>query len=350
MVALRGAQVGAFLAKPDPRLRTILLFGPDAGLVSERGQRLAAVLAGREQPPGDILRMDDDDLESGPDRLTIELMTVPMFGGARIVRASAGRRINAAVRSLLDANDPIAGALIVEAGELRPDEGLRGPFERSPIAVAIPCYPDEGASLDGIVDEALAAAAMAIAPDARLELTARLGADRALSRAELDKLVLYAHGAPRIEMSHVEAIVGDASVIALDRVVAAAATGDFAAALSSCDRAVASGESAQSIMLAAERHFQRLHRLRAGIDAGRTLDEQLRQLRPPPPPRARAELERQARSWTTARVAMALLRIGDAIKASRTTGGAEEALIAERLLMEIARLAAAGNVGRRPSS
>lgn len=340
MVAIRANQANPFLANPDAKMRAVLLYGPDAGLVSERAQRLAALLAARETPPGEIVRLDDTDLETDPDRLGVELLTVPMFGGAKIVRANAGRRINAAVRPLLDGGS-VAGWLIVEAGNLRADEGLRPAFEKSPAAAAVACYPDEGASLDGLVREVVAAGGMAIADDARHELVARLGADRVLSRAEIEKLVLYAHGQARIEVAHVDAIVGDAADLAVDAIVGAAAGGDTARALAECDRAVAAGEAPQSIMLAAERHFQRLHRLRAGLDGGRSLDDLLRQMRPPLPMKAKAELERQARRWTTARAMTALVRIGEAVKAARTTG-AEEAVLAERLLIEIARLAMAG--------
>ncbi len=84
----------------------------------------------------------------------------------------------------------------------------------------------------------------------------------ALSRAEIDKLALYAAGAGTITVEHIEAIVGDASELTIDRIVEAAATGDTATALAECDRAVASGESAQTVVLAAQRHFLRLHRAR----------------------------------------------------------------------------------------
>ena len=117
-------------------------------------------------------------------------------------------------------------------------------------------------------------------------------------------------------------------------------------ALRECDRAVAGGESAQSVILAAERHFHRLHRLRAGLDAGRALDELTRFMRPPLPFKAKAELERQARAWTTERAAAAIARITEAVRRSRTTG-ADEAVIAERLLIEIARLARVGMAARR---
>ena len=146
MVAIKANQATAFLSKPDPKIRCVLLFGPDAGLVSERSQKLAQLLANREQPPGEVVRMDDADLENDLDRLSVELLTVPMFGGAKIVRAHAGRRLNAAlVKPLLD-GAALPGALIVEAGALRPDEGFRALFEKSPAAVAIGCSPPPGSA------------------------------------------------------------------------------------------------------------------------------------------------------------------------------------------------------------
>lgn len=346
MVAIKSNQASSYLAKPDPSVRAFLLYGPDAGSVSERAQILANLIAKRESPPGEVLRLDDSDLETDSDRLSVELLTVPMFGGAKVIRATAGRRINAAhLAPLLEAG--FAGALVVEGGNLKADDKLRALFEKSAKAAAIGCYADEGASLDGLVSEVLGAAKLEISPEARQELVGRLGADRVLSRAELEKLALYAHGAKRIELEHVEAIVGDAADLAVDQVVAAACTGDVRLALATSDRAISSGESGQSIILAAERHFQRLHRVRAGIDSGRSLDDVTRGFRPPLHFRAKAELERQCRAWSTANVGLALSRISDAVKRSRTTGS-DEVVLAERLLVEIARLArASGSAARR---
>ena len=337
MVAIKPQNALSFLAKPDPALRAILLYGSDAGSVSERAQKLAALFAARENPPGEIVRLDDADLDGDPDRLSIELLTMPMFGGSKIVRTSQGRRVTAAtLKSLL--SEPLPGVLIVEAGNLRPDEGLRGLFEKSASAAAIGCYADEGASLAALIAEVLGAAGLKITTEAREELAHRLGADRALSRSELEKLCLYAAGACTVEIDHVETIVGDASELAIDRVLNSAAMGDAQAALAECDRALASGESAQLIILMAQRHFQRLQRTRAGVEAGRPLDEMLRQMRPPIHFKQRAGFERQCRLWSSAQLGQALARIGAAAKAARL-GSNLEAAHAERLLLELARMA-----------
>ena len=348
MVAIRSNQVNAVLTRPDATLSAFLIYGADTGLVSERAVQLAKVLAGREKPPGEIVRIDEPELEQDSERLSTELLTIAMFGGRKIVRTSLSRRLTgAALRDLL-AGPPLAGILIVEGGNLRPDDTARKVFESSPAAAAIPCFPDDAQSLDGMISEVLAAHRLSITPDAREMLIARLGADRGLSRGEVEKLALYAAGRGTIETDDIDAIVGDASELAMERVIDAAAAGDAASAVSGCQRMIASGDGAQSVIAAVQWHFARLHRVRAGIDSGRSLDDAFRQLRPPVFAKRRTIMEGQARRWTGPKLAQALARIRASALAARSSSALEEAH-AERLLLELSRIAAAG-LGVSPSS
>lgn len=340
MVAVKTHQADAFLKAAERMPAAVLLYGSDAGLVAERAAALAKRLAEREDPPGEILRLDDASLEDDPARITVELQTAPMFGGRKIVRAAAGRRVTAAaLKPLIEAGN-LAGILIVEAGSLRPDDAMRALFEKAAGAAAVACFPDEGRELETLVRDVLGAADMQITPDARKMLVARLGADRALSRAELDKLVLYAQGKRSIDESDVEAAVGDAAEQALDRIVMAAASGRAAAALNECDRSVAGGESAQAVIAAVQRHFVRLHRMRAGLDGGRSMDDVVRSLRPPPHFKQREAMEQQCRAWTGAKLNAALARISEAAKAARLNSALETTL-AENLLLDLEALARA---------
>jgi DNA polymerase-3 subunit delta len=348
MVAIKTHQAGAFLSALDRVPSAVLLYGGDAGLVTERAARLAKALSAREDPPGEILRLDDADLEQDPDRIFVELQTAPMFGGRKVVRATAGRRVSAAQLKPLVEDGNLEGWLIVEAGNLRPDDALRALFEKGTSAAAVACFPDEARDLDVVIREVLAGANLQITPEAKRLLTARLGADRALSRAEIDKLALYAQGKGTIEESDVEAAVGDAAEQALDRVVMAAGAGDAAAALGECDRSVAAGESPQAIIAALQRHFLRLHRMRASLDGGRSMDEVMRSLRPPPHFKQRDALERQCRAWAAAKLEAALARIAEAAKAARLSSGLE-GVLAERLLLELGALNKGGQAKGRMS-
>ena len=81
-----------------------------------------------------------------------------MFGGRKIVRAAAGRRVTAAQLKPLVEGGALEGFLIVEAGNLRPDDALRALFEKSPAAAAVACFPDEARDLDAVIREVFAAA------------------------------------------------------------------------------------------------------------------------------------------------------------------------------------------------
>jgi DNA polymerase-3 subunit delta len=231
-----------------------------------------------------------------------------------------------------DAN--LAGHLIVEAGNLRPDDALRALFEKSPAAAAVACFPDEARDLDAVIREVFSGQKVQITPEARRLLLARLGADRALSRAEIAKLALYAHGKSLIDENDVDAAVGDAAELALDRIVMAAASGHIGAALTECDRSVAAGDSPQAVIAALQRHFLRLHRMRGALDAGRTMDEVMRSLRPPPHFKQREALESQGRGWNMVKLNAALTRIAKAAKAARLSPALESTL-AENLLLDL---------------
>lgn len=338
MVAVKAHQASAFLASPDPKIRAVLFFGSDAGLASERAQGLAKAMAQRSVPEGEILRLDDADLEGDPDRLVVELGTVPMFGGPKIVRTVAGRRVNAAaLRGLLEGG-LLEGTLVVEAGNLKPDDSLRTLFEKSPVAAAVACYADAAQDLDGLIRGMVREAGATISAEAREELVARLGADRVLSRGEIEKLLIYAGPSAAIGLDDIEAVVGDVSELAIERITFAAAAGQVQRAISECGRAVSAGENAQAIIAAMQRHFQRLHRVRAALDRGSSLDDTLRQIKPPLHFKQTDAFAAQCRAWSASRLADALGRIAVAARAARLNAALEDAL-AERLVLGLGMMA-----------
>ncbi len=336
MVAIKAHQANSFLNPPGPKYAAVLFYGTDAGLIAERGQKLAALVAARDA--GEIVRIDDSDLDNDPDRLAVELQTIPMFGGSKVVRANAGRRINAAALQPLLDGGTLAATLIVEAGNLKPTDSMRALFEKSAQAAAVACYGDEAGDIDGLIRETLKAHGLTITSDAREMLAARMGADRAMSRGEIEKLALFASGKAQIDAADVEAIVGDASELAIDRTLNAAASGDAARAVAEFSRAVAAGESPQMIITALQRSLQRLHRIRAELDAGASFEEVMRQQRPPVHFKMKDAIGLQCRMWTSPRLAQVLGRTAEAAKAARLNSALEEA-ITEELLITVATAA-----------
>ncbi len=163
MVALRGKEIDAFLARPDPGRPIILLYGPDAGLVRERADALLASAVDDPNDPFSLVRLDGDELSAEPSRLVDEALTMPLFGGRRAIRVRAGSR------SFASGVDTLAGMplkdcrVVIEAGELRPESPLRKACERAPTAVAIACYPDGERDLAKLIDDELRVSNLRIA-------------------------------------------------------------------------------------------------------------------------------------------------------------------------------------------
>ncbi len=338
MVAVKAQQVQASLKSPDARYSAYLLYGSDAGLVSERAANLAKTIASLDDPPGEIVRLDEIDVENNPDRLSLELLMVPMFGGRKIVRVETSRRVNALMLKPLLEETSLAGVLIVEAGNLKKDDSLRLAFEKAGHAAAIACYMDDGRDLDSVITDILRPLKLTMTPDARQMLISRLGADRVMSRGEIEKLALYAAGQGQITEDDVEAVVGDAAELTIDRIVNAAASGDGPRSVTELQRALTAGESAQGIIFAVQRHFTRLHRIRASVDGGKSIEQVIGEIRPPVHFKQKDVLAAQSRAWRLETLDAALAGIGVVARTARVSSGLED-LLAERLVLTLSRLA-----------
>jgi len=332
MVAYKASAVARFLKSPDPDCRAVLVYGPDAGLVSERAVALAATFAGRQQGEAEIVRLDDRDFAEDPARLDIELRTRPMFATAKVVRVTAGNRLDVpSLKAVLA--EPFDNALIVEAGNLRPDSGLRKLFEKLGRAAALPCYSDDR-DLAGVIDAELADAGLRIDPETKTYLMGRLGADQALSRAEVVKLALYAQGGGSISHEDVEAIVGDAGEIALESFVYAASGGNPGAALRELQRLATAGTAPAAALSALSRHFTQLHRVAATQASGGSLEQAVKALKPRPHFKREPVFLAHCRRWGANRLAHALPLIQETIRRSRRSPDLEGPF-AERLVLTL---------------
>ena len=268
MASLKNNEVDRWIAKPDPRYRVILVFGPDSGLVSERADLIAGKTGVDLGDPFSHIRLNADDVADDKSRLVDEAFTVGMFGGERLIRVSGTTR-----RNLVDAVKPVLQDqltdvwIIFEAGDLKPKTGLRGLVEKSPNAMAIPCYQDDHKMLAQLVREELTDKGFTIQRELVDFLLPFLGGDRMASRNELRKLALYAHGEREITREHVTAIVGDASNIDINDVMDAVAASDMAGFESNFERVLLEGLSPDMLILQTMRHFQMLHELRGKMEA-----------------------------------------------------------------------------------
>jgi len=333
MVAIKAADVDAFVARPDPARPVVLVCGPDAGLVGERANALIDASVDDRNDPFSLVRIEGEELTAEPARLVEEALTIPLFGGRRAVWVKAGsRNIAPAVEALL-AERASECRVVIEAGDLRRNAPLRVICERAKNAAALICYADTERDLGRLIDGEMRAAGLALKPDARALLVSLVGGDRSASRSEIRKLMLYAAGSGEVSVEDVAAVVADASGLALDDLVDAAFAGRPAELETQIAKARAAGSAVGSIFFAAQRQLAQLHRWRTAIEAGAAFSVETAQ--PPVHFRRRDLIAAALKQWTAARLTTAMTELADAVLASRRTPALADT-IAERALLALA--------------
>ncbi|MFO1246890.1 MAG: DNA polymerase III subunit delta [Alphaproteobacteria bacterium] len=335
---VKSHEADRYVASPPKGLTLALVYGPDAGLVQERAEKLLKTVAPDLTDPFNVADLNEATLLADPARLADEAAAISMMGGRRVVRVrGAGNDLADLLESFAD--DPKGDALVViEAGDLAKSSALRKVFDDHKSAAAIQCYPDSVRDLGDVVRDALRAEGLSIAPDALEDAVSRLGSDRGVTRREIEKLLLYMHGKKQVTLEDVRAVMGDEAEARSESACDAAAGGDLAKLDRELERLWVSDVAPAQVLRSAMGHFQRLMQARESANRGESIDAAMKRLRPPIHFSRATAFKNQAQRWNTDKLGEALDMLLDAESLTRTTGVPAEA-VTGRVLMNIAAMA-----------
>lgn len=333
MTAYKAGDVPRIIKAPPRHVTGFLIHGSDATQASDAARQLAENLSRRSTPPGEIIRISDQELSQNPGRLSVELQTLPMFGGRPVVwlRGAQNQRLEEIREGLSDEG----GILVVEAGNLAKNAKLRQFFEESANLAALPCYGDAPESVTALIEAETAAAGLVIAPEAARLISETFGSNLSVARAEVEKLLLYAAGETVISLDMVETVIADVAESGADEVITAALSGQAAKALKAFDRLSATGFPPQTLLTLLAAHILRLVRVKSAMEAGEPFAAAIKKLRPPLFFKAEQSFAAQCRLWPLAGLQEIARASLDAIRDCRLNPALEVAF-AEHLLIRIA--------------
>jgi DNA polymerase-3 subunit delta len=335
---VKSHEADRYVASPPKGLTMALVYGPDAGLVQERAEKLLKSVVPDLTDPFNVSDLNESTLLADPARLADEAAALSMMGGRRVVRVrGAGNDLAELLESFAD--DPKGDSLVViEAGDLAKTSALRKIFDGHKTAAALQCYPDSVRDLGDVVRDALRAEGLSIAPDALEDAVSRLGSDRGVTRREIEKLLLYMHGQKQVALEDVRAVMGDEAEARSESACDAAAGGDMAKLDRELERLWVSDIAPAQVLRSAMGHFQKLVQARESTARGESLDTVMKRLRPPVHFSRSNAFKAQAQRWNSDKLGEALDMLLDAEAMTRTTGVPAEA-VTGRVLMNIAAMA-----------
>ncbi len=325
------------VAKPDPSLAGVLLYGQDAMRVALKRQELVAAIVG---PQGEaemrLERVQAADLRRGTP-LGDLLKAQGFFPGPRVVLVEEANDTHAEplLAALQDWREGDAN-LVITAGALKASSKLRKGFESSKSAAAIAIY-DDPPSRDEI-EAMLAHAGLNMGAEALRELTALSCAlDPGDFRQMVEKLALYKHGdSSPVSVADLAAVAPTSTEAAVDDLLHAVAEGQPDQIGPLISRLQSQGVAAVTLAIFALRHFRALHVMTSdpgGPSAG------IQRLRPPVFGPRRERFLRQAQGWGLVRLERALGELIEADLTLRSASNAPSMAVMERTLIRLAMLA-----------
>lgn len=339
---LKTNEIASFMRADKPPAAAVLVYGPDEGLVRERAEALCKKIVTDLADPFQVTSLSDGDVKNDPAALANAVGSLSLMGGERLVRLRPGtdacaENVKAAIADLQPA-DLTDVWLIIEGGDLGPRSSLRKLFETSKTHVALPCYADDARGRETLIRQVAKDHGLTVSTEAVALLNDRLGADRALTRNELEKLCLYV-GSGEISVDHVRDIVVGDGESAFDGLVNAVTVGDMKRADREYAKALSAGQNPVGLIRMLTNQMKTLHMV-AGLAAETgNVQEAVRALRPPVRfPRDKI-LIRQANLWNRPACERALQLLEAADSECKTTGLPDEA-ICGRLILSLTRSAA----------
>jgi len=337
MAQKKAHEVDGWLSRPETSKSIVLFYVPDHGLVSERASRFVQQTGLPLDDPFTVVRLDAGEADEGG-KLSSEANTVSMFAEKRLLwvrNAQAQKGLAEEIKALC-ATPPVATIIVVEAGDLKKGAPLRSAVETAERAIALPCYADAERDIDALIDEMLTNAGLPLSLEARTALRRNLGGDRLATRAELEKLALFARGKSRIELSDIQELTGDVAELSLDDAVDAVLEGKLDTFDRLFQRYARAGSPVFLLANAMMRQLQTLRVLRGDLDLGRrSASEIIAGARPPIFFSRRRTIEAALRKWSVPSIDRALERLQHAVLETRRRPDLAEAIV-NRALTAIA--------------
>lgn len=271
---LDAGRVEQFLKNPGTP--AVLIHGPDAGLVAERGLTLARAVEGALADPFRFAELHNPDAGT----LLAEATAASLTGGRRVIRVREAQDALAKPLESLLKNPPEA-LIILEAGELTAKSKLRALCEKAPNAAAIACYALDAARLPGAITTRLRASGITLAPDAAAWVAANVSGEEGPLGQTIEVLRLYAGAEHSLSLADVAACLPDGGDTSMQDAVDAALAGDAAGTDRALSLAYDEGVSPVGILRVLLGELLRLRVAAGAIAEGASAAEAMSAMRPP---------------------------------------------------------------------
>jgi len=271
--------IDKFIANSLNDIESLLLYGPDAGLISERKINITKKILGENFDDLNYTHIEASSVKKDPSILDNEINSISLMQERKLIIISGCPTNFGKIAENSLNNKKSDNFIIFLASELSPSSNLRKLFENKNNLAALPCYNDDKYTVISLIKEAF--------PNKNLDhdvieyIANNISGDRQLIKKEIEKLQIYFHDKKEVSFNDVvnllvENIESDYQIFANEFM-----NKNFSKAIIICDDLLASGEQEISLIRALNNYVNKVYLLKAEIDSGENMLQALKKIKPP---------------------------------------------------------------------
>ena len=326
-------EISALLGQPDSRFQAYLLYGHDEGLVRERARKLASHFTDNLDDPFAVSHLSGPDVAADKTCLADSLNALPAFGGLRLVMLSgAGTEMTEAVKLAFESLHEGA-RLVIQARDVNTRHALVKFCDQQPACASIGCYQDDSRSLGDLAREIFAKDNIRIDTEAMALLLSRLGNDRAISRKEIEKLVLFAGPGNNLSARDIDNALGDSGAVVQDQITLAILSGNVNQFEQLYSRAKQDGLPPISLLRQTLNLFRGMLAARLAMNAGTPAGAALSGFRPPLHFKTKPVVSAQLSKWGVQQLSDVIDRLIDTEIQIKSAGAVDPSTLTGQTLL-----------------
>lgn len=330
----KALQVENFIKRADEKIKAILVFGTNDGLVLDTIKRIARSICSDLNDAFRVADLSGESVLEDVGKLYAEYNGQSLMGGRRVVIVrEVSNQLTKEIRKMLD-DSKSDNLLLMYASNFNKKSALVQLAESSDDMACYACYDDKNTD----VYDMLKSTGLTFNPDAIEFLCARLSNDRMINMSEIEKLKTYMGEAKNVTIDMIAKVISDQSNSSAEDICYAAMDGNKNSAVKLYEKYVAEGNDSISLIKAMEYHVMRLLSCVAKMEKGNSADKVVSGLMPKLMFYRKESFMSQLRKWRRDKIFSILDLLYDAEKNCKTTGMPEDEIV-ERMLLRVASVA-----------
>ena len=306
---IKNYEIDKFCSNFNADHHAVLIYGEDYGLKNERTD---AIIKNYLDNSNNVVDLDIKSLILNPEILNDELSSISLLADKKVIKI---RDANDKISSIIENNINLASKdclLILISEALSPRSKLRLLFEQHKDAVILPCYSDTSANIMNIIDNMFNNENIKIDINAKKLLANYLGVDRLVTKAEIEKAILYSGTSKELSLKDVSSFLSDQASINIDKLYDLVLLGNIKKAYKILLQLQNEGISAIQILRAFTRQLQNLYSIKERVLLKKDINFVLDNFKPPIYFKRKDNIRLQAKEWSVSMIKEALKMIEEA--------------------------------------